>query len=121
MIVLIIIPLCFITGSHESLSLLKFYLFIFRERGRKRKRKGEKHLLIASCTSPTQACAWTGNRTCDVLVCRTMPSPRIPTRQGHESFEYRIFLAPEVKWSRFYAFINLSKSCHIVFYMLEHE
>ena len=32
---------------------LRFYYFIFRGRGREREKDGEKHQLVASCTSPT--------------------------------------------------------------------
>ena len=55
----------------------RFYLFIFRERGREGEREGEKHpYVVASHTPPTgdlaitQACALTGNRTGDPSVCR---------------------------------------------------
>ena len=35
-------------------SFLRFYLFIFRERGKDRDREGEKHqCVVASCTPPT--------------------------------------------------------------------
>ena len=53
----------------------RFYLFIFRQRGREGEREGEKHqCVVVSYTSPagdpatTQAGALTGNRTSDTLV-----------------------------------------------------
>ena len=65
---------------------LRFYLFIFREKGR---REGEKYqYVVASCaphtgTWPTtQACAQTGNRTSDLLVCRPALNPLSHTSQG---------------------------------------
>ena len=46
----------------------RFYLFIFREKGREGEREGEKHQCVAASQSPapgtwpaTQACALTGN------------------------------------------------------------
>ena len=66
---------------------LRFYLFIFRERGREE----EKHqCVVASHVPPTgdltwpatQACAMTENRTYDPLVCRLALKPLSHTSQG---------------------------------------
>ena len=73
-----------------SFFLLRFYLFISRERGWEGEGEGEKHQLAASCTPPTpgtrptaQACALTGNGTSDHLVHRPAPNPLSHTSQGH--------------------------------------
>ena len=61
---------------------LRFYLFIFRERGREGEREEEKHqCVVASCTPPTgelattQMCALTGNQTGDPLLRRPTLNP----------------------------------------------
>ena len=66
---------------------LRFYLFL--ERGRERKREGEKHQCELPLTLPllgtwpaTQACTLTGNRTSDPLVHRPVLSPLSHTSQG---------------------------------------
>ena len=72
------------------LKIILFYLFIFRERGRKGERGGGKHqCVVISHESPTgdlpitQACALTGNEISNALVCSlhsihwvTPPGPR---------------------------------------------
>ena len=72
------------------------YLFIFKERGRERGRKGEKHpYVVASRTPPTgdlacnpgiwpatQACGLTGNLTSDPLVYRPVLNPLSHPSQG---------------------------------------
>ena len=76
--------------------LLRFYLVIFREgkRGRKRRREismCKRNISQLPLTHPqpggtwhtTQACALTGNWTGDLLVCRMMPSPLSHTSQGY--------------------------------------
>ena len=62
-----------------------FYWFIFRQKGR----EGEKHqCVVASCEPllgswPTiQACALTGNWTCNPLVLRLVVNPLSHTSQG---------------------------------------
>ena len=56
-------------------------LFIyFCERRREKEREGEKHL---GTWPPTQACALTGNRTSDPLVCRPALSTLSHPRQGY--------------------------------------
>ena len=64
------------------LFLLRFYLFIFRERWKEGEREGEKQqCVVASCVRPTrfwpatQAWALTGNQTRDLLVLRTVFNP----------------------------------------------
>ena len=65
----------------------RFYLFVFRERGREGEREGKKHQCVRETsinyllyvpqpgTEPTtQACGLTGNRTSDLLLCRTIPN-----------------------------------------------
>ena len=91
------LPLC--SSMHDSVLLVLYalkkkrvYLFIFRERGREREREGEKHqCVVASLTTTppppgiwpaTWACAQTGNRTSNSLVCRPALSPLIHTSQG---------------------------------------
>ena len=52
----------------------RFYLFIFREKGREGEREGEKHqCVVATCAPPTgylahKPCVLTGNQTGDPLV-----------------------------------------------------
>ena len=66
----------------------RFYLFIFRQKGRQGERKGEKHqCVVASHALPTgdlatQACALTGNWTSDPLVLRLALNPLSHTSQG---------------------------------------
>ena len=69
---------------------LRFYLFIFRERGREGEREGEEHhvWLPLECSllgtwPTTQACALTRNRTGDPLVCKPVLNPLSPTSQSH--------------------------------------
>ena len=66
-----------------------FYLFIFRERGRKKEREGEKdQYVVASGTPPTRDVACNpgvcpdGNQTSDALVCRPALNPLSHTSQG---------------------------------------
>ena len=65
-----------------------FYLFIFRERGREGERERNIDLWLPP-THPqlgtwpkTQACALTGNRTCNLSVLRPALSPLNHTSQG---------------------------------------
>ena len=72
-----------------------FYLFIFRERGRKGEGQREKHRCIGGTLSScllhapnwgsgpaTLACAPTVNQTSDLSVCGKTPNPLINTSQG---------------------------------------
>ena len=65
-----------------------FYLFIFRKRGREGERERNINVwLPLTCpelgTQPTtQACAVTGNRTCNPLVLRSSLNPRSHSSQG---------------------------------------
>ena len=69
---------------------LRFYLFIFRQKGREGEIEGEKHQCVVVFHTPpppgtwptTQACAPTGNRTSDPLVCRPALNPLSQTSQG---------------------------------------
>ena len=83
-----------------ALKYLFIYLFIYLllERGEGRKRgRGtsmcEIHWLPLThpqmVTRPaTQACALTGNRTCDISVCRLMLNPLSHSSQGSQSTFY---------------------------------
>ena len=63
------------------LSFLKDFLkFIFRERGKERERKGEKHLLVASHVPPNQE--QTKNETGDLSFCGMMPNQLSHTGHG---------------------------------------
>ena len=69
----------------------RFYLFIFRERGREGER-GEKHMWLPlmrpqlGIWPATQACALTGNKTSDPVVSRPMLNPLSYTSQGPNMF-----------------------------------
>ena len=71
----------------------RFYLFIFRDRGREREKEGEKLDVWLPLARPqlgtqlvTQACALTGNRTGDPLICRPALNPLSHTSQGWSFF-----------------------------------
>ena len=77
----------------------RFYLFIFRERGREKEREGEKYLCERETwigcltyapqpgTKPTNpACALTRNQTSDLSLCGTMPNQLSHTLSGHVRF-----------------------------------
>ena len=65
----------FLTSGFLLLFFLRFYLFIFRERGRERKREGEKHqCVVASCTPPT------GGLACNPGMCPDWESNQWPFR-----------------------------------------
>ena len=68
--------------------ILRLYLFIFTQREREGEREGEKHQCVVAFHRPqlgtwptTQACALTGNRTGDPLVCRPALNPLSHTSQ----------------------------------------
>ena len=76
----------------------RFYLFIFRERGRKGEREGEKHqCVVVSQVPPTGdlACnpgmCLTGNRTSNYLVHRLALNPLSHTSQGWYFFLHAAF------------------------------
>ena len=85
-------PSC-LTPASVLFLFLRFYLFIFRQRGRERWR-GEKHQCVGAShvppslgTWPTaQARALTGNQTSDPLVCRLELSPLSRTGQGQNLY-----------------------------------
>ena len=75
-----------------------FILFIFRERGRKGEREGEKHQCVVAPHTlplqtwpPTQACALTGNGTSDPLVCRPALNPLSHTSRSLKPFSAHQF------------------------------
>ena len=81
---------CELSG-HLSCSFFKkrFYLFIFREGKGERKRGRETSMCGCFSRTPPlgtwpaiQACALTGNRTGDPLVCRPVLNPLSHTSQG---------------------------------------
>ena len=83
----------------------RFYLFIFRERGRKREREGEKHQCeILSWLSyvpwrgtkpATQACGVTRNWTRDLLLDRMIPN-RATLVKAMNSFFNHTLIIPEI-------------------------
>ena len=91
----------------------RFYLFIFRGRGREGER--EKHVLretLIGCLShthppklgtwpETQACALTGNRTCDLLFCWPALSLLSYISQGMNGIPFLIFPAFLDAWYHF--------------------
>ena len=76
----------------------RFHLFIFRERGRERGRERNIKLWLSPAhpllgTWPTtQACALTGNSTCDPVVHRLALNPLSHTSQEYFIFSIGIFL-----------------------------
>ena len=66
------------------LLFLRFYLFIFRERGKEGEREGKKHqCVVASCTSPT------GILVCSTGMCHVWESNQQPfgSQAGTQSTE----------------------------------
>ena len=69
---------------------LKNYLFIFLERGERREKEKVRNINVwlplahppPETWPTTQACALTGNRTSDPLVCRLALNPLSYTSQG---------------------------------------
>ena len=63
------------------------FIYFYRE-GKGGRKRGKHQCVVASCTPPTgylaatQACALTGNRTSDPLVCRLALNPLSHTSQG---------------------------------------
>ena len=66
----------FLTMAHHCVSyfiFLRFYLFIFRERGKKGEREGEKYqCVVASCVPPT------GDMVCNPGMCPDWKSNQRP-------------------------------------------
>ena len=80
--------LCFLTAPC-ILFCKKDFMILFLEGGKRREKERERNSVWLSLTSPllrpwpaTQACALTGNRTSDLLVCRPVLNPLSHTRQG---------------------------------------
>ena len=81
-------------------SFIRFYLFIFRERGREGEREGNISMWLPDVypllgTWPTtQACALTGNWTCNPLVCN------LPSIQWATPARWHLFFGPtyDLSW-----------------------
>ena len=73
------------------LLFFKYLICLFLERG-ERKEKEKHQCVVASHApptrdlAPTQACALTGNQTCDPLVCRLALNPSSHTSQGNDNY-----------------------------------
>ena len=72
--------------------ILCFYYYLFLDRGEGREKEGEKHQCGLPFVRPqlgawpaTQACALTGNRTYNPLVCRPVLNPLSHTSQGYSA------------------------------------
>ena len=83
---------CELSGHLSCSFLKKDFIYLFLERGREREREGEKHqCVVASHMLPlgtwptTQACALTGNRTGDPLLCSLALNPLSHTSQGRNT------------------------------------
>ena len=76
----------FLAWSYPSLKKKYIYIYLFLERrgGREKERERNMYQLpfILGTEPVTQACALTGNRTCDFLLCGMMPNQLSPTDQG---------------------------------------
>ena len=73
----------------DEIFLKRFYLFIFREKGREGETEGEKHQHVVASHVPltgdlacNPAYALTGNQTSDTLVFRLELNPLSNTSQG---------------------------------------
>ena len=82
----------------------RFYLFIFRERGREGERERNinvwltlAHLLLWTWPT-TQACALTRNPTSDPSVCRLALNPLSHTSQGYRSFFKDPIILHVIQW-----------------------
>ena len=104
---------CYLSGNF----LKRFYLFIFREKGREGEREGKtcnvqlplEHPLLGAW-SATQACALTGNETGNPWVCRLAFNPLSHTNH-QESFEgggYVYYLDYNAGITGVYTYSNLS-------------
>ena len=83
------------SGQTKNCFFLKI-LLIFSKRGREGEWEGEKHWCeretsVCWTEHASQACALTGNRTSDLLLCGTMPNQLNHTHQG-----WKLFLLPIV-------------------------
>ena len=74
----------------------KYFIYLFLERGEGREKERERNInvwlpltwsLLGTWPEP-QACALTGNRTSDPLVCRPTLNPLSYTSQGMESISF---------------------------------
>ena len=101
-------PRCFLSPQNRALLLktcfffffFKDFIYLFLERGEGREKERERNISVwlpltlpQLGTSPaTQACALTGNWTCDPLVCRWALNPLSHTSQGQNLFLLNDFL-----------------------------
>ena len=86
---------CIKGGFIEEMYFLRFYLFIYlfleRREGREKERKTNINVWLPlpgpqlGTWPATQACAQTGNQTCDPLVHRPALNPLSRTSQGRRS------------------------------------
>ena len=86
----------------KTLFLKRFYLFIFRKKGREGEGEGEKHrcgrdTLIGCLLHAPKARALTGNQTGDLLVCRLSLNPLSHTSQG--TTVLFLFLSIQPPWA----------------------
>ena len=85
-------------GRNPNYVCLRFYFFLFRERGTEEEREGETSMCERNVdrlplarpqpeTWPTtQACALTGNRTGDLSVCKPVLDPLSHPSQGSPNY-----------------------------------
>ena len=74
----------------QTVSIFPFFKILFLERGERKEKERERNKnmwLPLTCSLPgtwpaMQACALTGNRTSNPLVCRPLPYPLSHTSQG---------------------------------------
>ena len=81
-------------GVHISILFLRFYLFLERGKGGRKRWREISVCGCLSCTTywpTTQACALTGNGTGDPLVHRLALNPLSDTSQGHMSIWVGVF------------------------------
>ena len=57
----------------------------------------------------TQACALTGNRTSDILFCRTTPNPLNHTSQGWKMIFLALSIHRPLKWSELAQYIRINR------------
>ena len=103
---------------------LRFYLFIFRERGREGEREGEKYQCVFTShgfphpppgTRPaTQACVPIGNRTSDPLVLRPALNPPSHTSQVR-LYQFLFLPIVDENWTRSLGEIRIFKFLAIIY------
>ena len=93
---------CYCLHHMKNTLFKRFYLFIFRERGREEERERKVVWLVVCCLSyvspyyltkpAAQVCALTGNGSCDLSFFRTMPNPLSLTCQGEKRNFYNMLI-----------------------------